>query len=256
MTTVKQFVFLLLCSALPLSASLLSVSSSVTEPAGSLTPVSDSESVTSTFTFLATGGTGSAYWLPDLELNGSGNESDGRDLEIGGTVTSTWPFSTDVGDSAPGGSGNQSPFFACEAWDCEIPFTYGVEQTFTITLTASSVIEPNPGAPLYPWDQTVMTSGYFNGVLNFSSCPEQLCLIIPPTYDLEQLSSESSDPSPTSVPEPDTWINVTSALVLICFSRFSRMRKPLSLCGARTPAQCHLVLLEARTKGAEAVDKS
>jgi hypothetical protein len=219
MTTGKQFVFLLLCSVLPLSASLLSVLSSVTEPAGSLTPVSDSQSVTGTFTVLATGRTGTAYWLPDLELNGSGNESDGRDLEIGGTVTSTWPFSINVGDSAPGGAGNQSPFFTCEAWDCEVPFTYGVEQQFTITLTASSIIDPNSIAPQPQWPQTVTTSGYFNGVLNFSSCPNQLCLIVPPTYLLEQLTAESSDPSPTSVPEPDSWINVTTALVLICMWR-------------------------------------
>jgi hypothetical protein len=184
---------------------------------------------TGTFTFLATGGTGSAYWLPDLELNGLTNESNNLDLQDGGFVTSTWPFFIDVGDPYGWASPQDPGFFYCEPQNCEIPFTYGVEQTFTVTLTASSIIIPNPIAPQLPWAQGVTTSAEFNGVMTFSSCPDQLCIIVPPTYSLEQVTAESSDPPsdpPTPVPEPGSWINVASATMLIWFLRFSRLPKP------------------------------
>jgi hypothetical protein len=185
------FLFLVL----PLSASLLSVSSSVTLQPGSLTPVSNSESVTGTFTLLVTGGTGSAYWLPALELNGSTNESNGLDTEIGGYATSTWPYFIDVGDPHGSATNQDYPFFSCDPEHCEVPFTFGVEQQFTITMTASSIIDPL--APQLG-EQTVTTTGEFGGVVSWSSCPNQLCAIPVPTYDLEQVSPE--DP-PNPIPE-------------------------------------------------------
>ena len=198
MAYAKRAAAMFLFLVLPLRASLLAVSSSVTLQPGSLGPVSNSESVTGTFALLVTGGTGSAYWLPDLELDGSTNESDGIDTEIGGFVTSTWPYFIDVGDPYGFATIGDYPFFTCDPEHCEVPFTFGVEQQFTITLTASSIIDPNPLAPQPSQPETLTTSGEFGGVVSWSSCPNQLCAIPVPTYDLEQVFTEDT---PIPIPE-------------------------------------------------------
>lgn len=183
----------LLVFAYPLSATpLLEVSASVTQPAGSLEMVSDSHSVTAEFTMLVTGGTGSGYWTPAIQLFGVTNESGGIDQLAGGYASMSWPYSLTVGD--PTFYAESSPSFYCNPEFCGVPFTFGVEQQFTLTLSASAVIEPSRNAPQPAWDQSVSTSAEFDGVLGFSSCPDRYCPI--------EASFTLTDPPLISAPEP------------------------------------------------------
>jgi len=170
-----RIALLVLSLCIPLSATLLQVSVSVTEPTGDFTPQFDSNSVTADFTLLVTGGFGTAYWTPILELDGSTNQSNGLDSEIGGYATSTFPRFLDVGDPTGPAEGNSQQTFVCNPENCAIPFTFGVEENFQITLGASAEIQPNSHAPQPNWPVTVTTSAEFDGVLTFSSCPDQFC---------------------------------------------------------------------------------
>lgn len=204
----------LLLFTYPLSAALLEVSATVTQPAGSLQMVSDSHSVTGEYTMLVTGGTGGGWWTPEISLSGSTNQSGGLEILGGGYASMTWPFSLTVGD--PTSYAESSPWFSCSPETCAVPFTFGVEQEFTITLSASAVIEPNRNAPQWNWDQSVTTSAEFDGVLGFSSCQYSWCPM--------EASFTLTDP-PISAPEPGSFSCLgISLLTIVLFKHFGFLR--------------------------------
>jgi len=192
------------------AAALLEVSATVTEPAGDFETQQQTSSVTGNFTLLVTGGTGSAYWVPNLMLQGGTNESNGAYWQIGGNVSTDWPLSKIVGDPrGPANNGLSAPSFFCTPWSCSVPFTFGVPENFTLTLTATAIIAPNPSAPQPSWPVTVTTSGFFDDqVTAWSSCPNELCAIPWPTYTLTDLVA-------APVPEPRLLVTI-GVISLLC----------------------------------------
>lgn len=109
----------------------LSVGSVVTSPnpapAGGF-DVSDAHSLTADFTLTVTGGSGSGYFSPALQMTGGSNESQMVYSALGSSAAVNWPASFQVGN--PDGPAGTTPLeVTCPQLlltSCYVPFTFGV----------------------------------------------------------------------------------------------------------------------------------
>jgi hypothetical protein len=149
-----------------LKASLLSVEATATLPPGNPGPVTDSQTVTATFSVLITGGTGDAWFTPEISLNGVYNPIGQAIGAVGVVASTTWPFYHQVGDPlglASTDTGHVSCGFTIST-SCAVPFTFGVPEDFTITLAANVIIAPGPTVPPGLYQSTVIASASFDGI--------------------------------------------------------------------------------------------
>jgi len=207
---VVSFVVAITCfTCLPAYSTLLNVSASATIAAGSTALVTDFESATRTFILLVTGGTGTGFATADLALDGTSNESNGLLTWGNGIATATWPTFMEAG-SPFGDAGNVSPFFFCtpENPACTVQFTFGVPQTFSMTLTASAKMQANASAPKTTSDMTAHTDAEFGGLFAFRTCPIENCGsggLVCADYSLADVI----------VPEPASWVLTGIPMLLL-----------------------------------------
>ncbi len=197
--TAALFVGAITClTCLPVYSALLSVSATATLPAGSTALVTDFESITKTLSLVVTGGTGSGFATADLTLNGTTNEGGPLFIFLNGIASTTWPTFMARGN-LEGDAGDINPLFSCTPNnpDCTIPFTFGVPQVFSMTLTASVKIQANPLAPTI-YDTTAHTNAEFDGLFGFRTCPYESCgpfSLLSVDYSLSEITVPESSPA-------------------------------------------------------------
>jgi hypothetical protein len=197
--TAALFVGAITClTCLPVYSALLSVGATATLPAGSTALVTDFESITKTFSLVVTGGTGSGFATADLSPSGTTNENGPLFVFLNGVASTTWPTFMGRGN-LEGDAGNVSPSFDCGTNDpnCTVPFTLGVPQVFSMTLTASVKIQANPLAPTI-YDTTAHTNAEFDGLLAFRTCPYESCepfSLLSVDYSLSEITVPESSPA-------------------------------------------------------------